>query len=389
MKSGMNVLRTLTTVGALALLASLASCGDDATPAVNPASQSEFDAAGPYGVASFDTTFVDTSRSTRANGDFPGVPDRTLVARVWYPTDVLAPGNDSAAPALGSFPLIGYAHGFTSGRAAGGMLGEHLASHGYVVVAPDFPLSNGAAPGGPTAGDLANQPADLAFVMRRLAAMDHPVARAIDTSRQGIAGLSLGGATVVTAAYHPTLSLGFIDAAVALAPAACFTGPDFYGNSVPTMLIAGTADELVPFDESPERAFGWAPSPTTLLRLEGGTHVGMLGIDAPGAENADILVGCAAVLNEVGEEDESSFAGSQELFTQGLSGDVYRADGCDLERFCNNGYVQTMSAARQLQLVRIATLAHFEANLRDRADAAAFITQSLGPNNRDAAVQTK
>ena len=385
----MDALRTLTAAGGLALAVALAGCGDDPSPAVEPASQAEFDATGPYGVASFDVTFVDRSRSTRANGTFPGAPERTLVSTVWYPIDGPASEGAPASPAPGSFPLIGYAHGFTSGRAAGGRLGEHLASHGYVVVAPDFPLSNGGAPGGPTAGDLAHQPADLGFVMRELAALDHPVADAIDTTRQGIAGLSLGGATVVTAAYHPSLGLDFIDAAVALAPAACFTGPDFYANAVPTMLIAGTADELVPFDESPERAFGWAPSPTTLLRLEGDTHVGMLGIDAPGAENSDVLVGCAAVANEVGEEDESSFSGSEDLFTRGLSGDVYRADGCDLERFCNNGYVQTMSAQRQLQLVRIATLAHFEANLRGRADAAAFLARALGPNNPDAAVQTK
>jgi hypothetical protein len=155
------------------------------------------------------------------------------------------------------------------------------------------------------------------------------------------------------------------------------------------MLIAGTADELVPFDESPERAFSWAPAPVSLVRLEGGTHVGMLGIDAPGAVNSDIVVGCAAVQGEVDEEGEDSFAGSAELLTDGLDGDVFRPDGCDLERFCNNGYEQTMSADRQLQIVRVATLAHFEAHLRGRADAAAFIRQSLAQGNADVAVSIK
>lgn len=385
----MDATPRIAVAGTLALLLALAGCGDGSSPAVEPASQTEFDRPGPYGVASFDRTFVDTSRSTRANGDFPGAPERTLPVRIWYPVDAANAGQaDAPVAAGGPFPLVGYAHGFTSGKAAGGRLGEHLVSHGYIVIAPDFPLSNGGAPGGPTAGDIANQPGDLGFVMQQLTRIDHPVADAIDTSRQGIAGLSLGGGTVVIGAYHPTLSLGFVGAAVALAPAACFTGPDFYGNAMPTMLIAGTADELVPFDESPERAFHWAPSPTTLVRLEGGTHVGMLGIDAPGV-NSDLTVGCAAVLGEVGEENETSFAGSAELLSRGVAGDVYRIDGCDLERFCNNGYVQTMSAERQLQLVRIAALAHFEANLRGRADAAAFITQSLGANNVDTGVQAK
>lgn len=373
----------------LALWITLAACGDGATPAIEPARESEFDLPGRYGVASFDRIFVDTSRSTRANGDFPGAPERTLPVRIWYPVDAENAGQtDAPIAASGPFPLVGYAHGFTSGKAAGGRLGEHLVSHGYVVIAPDFPLSNGGAPGGPTAGDIANQPADLGFVLQQLMRLDHPVARAIDPTKTGIVGLSLGGGTVVIGAYHPTLSLGFVGAAVALAPAACFTGPDFYTNPMPTMLIAGTADELVPFDESPERAFGWAPSPTTLVRLDGGTHVGMLGIDAPGI-NSDLTIGCAAVLGEVGEEDEDSFAGSAALLTEGLDGDVYRIDGCDLERFCKNGYVQTMSAERQLKLVRIATLAHFEATLRGRTDAAAFVSQSLDANNADTSVLTK
>ena len=374
-------------VGSLALL--LSACGDGATPPVTPADQSAFAVPGPYGVASFERVFVDTSRSTRVNGDFPGAPERTLPVTIWYPVTAADDGRADAPPAAGTFPLIGYAHGFTSSRGAAVQVGAHLVSHGYVVIAPDFPLSNGGAPGGPTVGDMANQPGDLGFVMRQLALLDHPVADAIDTTRQGILGLSLGGATVVIGTYHPILGLDFIGASVALAPAACFTGPDFYVNSVPTMLIAGTADELVPLDESPGRAFGWAPSPTTLVELEGGTHVGMLGIDVPGAVNSDITVGCAAVQNEVDDEDEESFAASAELFRAGVDGDVYRADGCNTELFCQHGFVQTMSGDRQVELVRVATLAHFEAHLNGRADAAAFVSGPLGAGNPDTRVRIK
>ncbi len=376
---------------ALASFSHLACGGDDDGAAVIPAAQAEFAERGPFAVASMDLEFVDTSRTTAANRDFGGAAERRLAVRVWYPVDAGLAGTESPAPASGGpFPLLGYAHGFTSGRGGAAPVGEHLVSHGYVVIAPDFPLSWGGAPGGPVASDIANQPGDLGFVMQSLIGLEHPVAAAIDAERQGIFGLSLGGATVVVSAFHPRLGLDFIDAAVALAPATCFAGPDFYGDPPPIMIVGATADELVPFDESPERTFGTAPGPQTLVALDGGTHVGMLGIGVADATNTDLVVGCPQVESLV---DEAVFSGTFEpsasLFVEGLSGDVYRPEGCDTDRFCDNGYVQTMSAERQVELVRIATLAHFEATLRGRADAQAFIERRLAVDNSDVEVRRK
>ena len=166
------------------------------------------------------------------------------------------------------------------------MVGSHLASHGYVVVAVTFPLSNGAAPGGNTIIDMASQPADLAFAMDEVAAgaAGDDLGGAIDSSRRGIIGLSLGGGTVLFGVYHPKWRIEDIDAAVALAPASCFFGRDFYARSLPVLILSGSADMLVPLASGPVHAFDYAPPPVTLAALDGGNHVGFIGIGVDGRE---------------------------------------------------------------------------------------------------------
>jgi hypothetical protein len=133
-----------------------------------PVELATLSAPGPYLVGSRTLDLVETSRPTPPNGSYPGSPERLLPAIVWYPlgaTTAEAAAADDRPSTDGPFPLIGYAHGFSSSRDEGRVVGGHLASHGYVVVAVTFPLSNGAAPGGRTVVDMASQPADLAFAM--------------------------------------------------------------------------------------------------------------------------------------------------------------------------------------------------------------------------------
>jgi predicted dienelactone hydrolase len=115
-------------------------------------------APGPYTVASYTATFVDDSRPTPANGDYPGSPRRELPGEVWYPEN----------PAAGPAPLLLFSHGFTSTYRNGNYLAQHLASHGFVVVAVDFPLTSLGAPGGANVADVASQPGDLSFLIDRL-----------------------------------------------------------------------------------------------------------------------------------------------------------------------------------------------------------------------------
>ncbi|MEO2236908.1 MAG: hypothetical protein ABGW95_01500, partial [Candidatus Poseidoniia archaeon] len=71
----------------------------------------------------------------------------------------------------------------------------------------------------------------------------------------------------------------------------------------------------------------------------------------------------------------------------GLEGNLVDPDSCT-EGFCDNGFQHSMSGSRQLELTRAGTLAHFEATLRGRDDAAAFIATTLG-SQKDVTVQQK
>jgi len=48
-----------------------------------------------------------------------------------------------------------------------------------------------------------------------------------------------------------------------------------------------------------------------------------------------------------------------------------------------------MHAARQIELTKIAVLAHFEAVLRGRADAARFVVESFAAGDPDVEVSVK
>lgn len=197
------------------------------------------------GMRKFD--LVDSSRPTGANGDFPGAPERTLHARAWYPVDAVG----GSIPAR-AFPLIVYSHGFFSTSAEPAYLARFLASHGYVVVAADFPLTTMKAPGGANVFDVVNQPGDVSFLIDTLLAWNDDPANAfhqrIDAARIGIAGTSLGGMTTELAAYHPRLRDPRVQAAVSIAGPLELFGRAFFANStLPFMMVAGDIDAMVPY----------------------------------------------------------------------------------------------------------------------------------------------
>jgi dienelactone hydrolase len=235
----------------------------------------------PYAVGKRSFTFVDRSRPTDANGSYPGAPTRTLPTLLLYP----AAGGDRAGAAVDGarplrrgrgFPLVVFSHGFTgSGPAYEGLL-TRIVRRGYVVAAPTFPLSNGAAPGGPKLLDYVNQPADVSFVLtrtQRLARPRHPFHRTIDPRRIGAAGHSLGAVTTLGVAANSCCLDRRIDAAVPMAGVqAPFPGGTFHPRGTPPlMLLHGDADGVVPFAASTV-AYSQARPPKVLVTLLGAPH---------------------------------------------------------------------------------------------------------------------
>jgi dienelactone hydrolase len=372
---------------AVAFLGSVFSCGGGGGTDEAPLDLATLAAPGAYAVGTRPLDLVDDSRATPPNGTSLGAPRRRLPGRVWYPAE--SAGDGAVAASDGPFPLIGYAHGYSSSRDEGQLAGAHLASHGYVVVAVTFPLSNGAAPGGPSIADMASQPGDVDYAMNQVTsgAAGADVAAAIDPSLRGIAGLSLGGGTVLIGAYHPRWRIADLDAAVAFAPASCFFGPDLYQRSLPTLILAGDADMLVPLESGPANAFELAAPPITLGTFAGANHVGFIGIDVDGGRNADAIVGCP-VIGEGGAIAGAGAAALAEQLALGAGPGAVNLEGC-ASGVCEGELPQTMTAVRQLELTRAALLAHFEATLRGRSAAEHWLTETLGQTEPDVSVEVR
>jgi predicted dienelactone hydrolase len=328
-------------------------------------------APGPLPVASVDRSFVDASRPTAANGDFPGAPERRLEATLWYPEG-----------AGGSHPLLVYSHGFMSMRRENAPLAELLASHGYVVVSVDYPLTNGRAPGGPNVADAVNQPGDVSFVIDEILGFseaERPFAGAIDEARIGALGLSLGGLTTTLAAFHPRLRDPRLAAALSIAGPGAMFGERFFASAqLPFLMIAGTADAMIEYHSNAEPIPGRIGS-GGLVSIEGASHAGFAALaDAFPLrllDNPD-AIGCRALVGNLearGTENPFAGLGGPE------DGIVLDANG---PLPCANGAPdQALAAGRQLMITRLAALAFFQSQFaQDAAERAAherFLVETL------------
>lgn len=145
----------------------------------------------PYALTKHTFHFVDTSRPTVAFGRELS-PHRALTTQVWVPD---APGRR---------PLIVFAAGFKVGPTPYRALLTAWARDGYIVAAPEFPLTDAAAAGVHLdEADLVNQPADVRFVTDQLVARGKPLASLIDPGRVAVAGHSDGGETALLAGIWP------------------------------------------------------------------------------------------------------------------------------------------------------------------------------------------
>ena len=130
-----------------------------------------------YSVGTVRCTFVDLSRSTKHYGSGAITPGRTLVTEIRYPTISPMHGvqeTQSANPARrhGPFPLVIFAHGYDLTPDTYRNLLDVWVKAGFVVAAPLFPDTNQGSVDAlgkvfaPEADD-ANQPGDVAFVIKR------------------------------------------------------------------------------------------------------------------------------------------------------------------------------------------------------------------------------
>jgi predicted dienelactone hydrolase len=205
--------------------------------------------------------FVDRSRRIR-------LPDGKQVARP-VETVVRYPASG------GGYPLIVFGHGFTLTPGTYASLLRAWATAGYVVAAPVFPLGNRHAPGGPSEADLANQPADISFVISRLLSLDTRTGRLhgkIDASRIAVAGHSDGAETALAVAYDRRYRDPRIRAAIVLSGAMLAGMGAFPRRGPPLLAVQGTADPINP-PAATAAYFRLAHRPKFLLWLLGASHL--------------------------------------------------------------------------------------------------------------------
>jgi predicted dienelactone hydrolase len=255
---------------ALALGVLLAAPGPLAAAGRGPAPAP--DALGPFAVGRSTFEAVDPARDG----------GRSLTVDVWYPVDpadaggalsrydLLLTGIDSEVAwdwpppsARGPFPLVIFSHGNGGIRFQSFFLCEALASHGFVVAAPDhtgntaIDLLLGTAD--PFAKSAVDRPLDVSFLITTLLARSADPAdelhRRIDPRRIGVTGHSFGGFTSLAVAAGFVLAPPDprVRAIVPIAPASSiFDDAALASIAIPTLILGGTADETTPVE--PESA---------------------------------------------------------------------------------------------------------------------------------------
>ena len=233
----------------------------------------------PEGIGPWDVGFATVEMIDPTRGD------RTLPVDIWYPVDSKDAVGDPAQLDLfvttfaldhaladpepssaGRFPLVVFSHGSGGFRAQSWTLLESLASHGFVVVAPDHvgntALDDLFGTRDPSSVVAFNRPRDVSFVIDEIVGWtEDPTSRygsVIDAEEIGVAGHSFGGFTALAVAggFGDYDADRRVDAIMPIAAAVGGLSNDELASvTVPTFLLSGTDDVTVPLANT-ERAWG-------------------------------------------------------------------------------------------------------------------------------------
>jgi dienelactone hydrolase len=194
-----------------------------------------------------------TLTSIQADGPF-AVSTQTVRGRGFGGATVYSPNT------AGKYAVVAVVPGFLANQSSIRDISRRLATHGFVVATIstntvlDFPPSR------------ANQ---LLAALRSVTALTTgPVAGKMDTSRQAVAGWSMGGGgTMLAAGMTPGLKAG-----VAFAP---WSTNNNVGNSaVPMSYLAGTADNTAPANTMATAFYNAMPATTKKMLgvIQGANH---------------------------------------------------------------------------------------------------------------------
>lgn len=232
---------------------------------------------GPYPVGVTQRTFTRASSTT-------GEP-RVLDTVIWYPATPAAaalPADESlAAPieavperAGAPYPVLVWSHGSGVAPWCCTYLTTHLASHGFVIIAPAHSGNTATpecpAPCQPSApaereavlDAIANRPDDLLAALDQTATLsrgaDALLAGLVDADRVGVTGWSLGGSTALRLAGTTSRFRAVLAAAPGTRDPAVVEAAR--GVTVPTLIMAGLLDDLAPLPDNQQPLFAALPA---------------------------------------------------------------------------------------------------------------------------------
>ena len=246
---------------------------------------------------------MDSSRPTVSHGRTISA-SRALTTLVWYPM------------VGGRWPLIVFAHGYQVGPAPYESLLEAWAAHGYVVAAPEFPLTDQDLAGANLdENDINNQPADIRFVTDNLIASGSPVAARIDPARVCLAGHSDGAeAALAESLARPSAGEASFRALIAMSvqelPGVTHT------SNPPVLITQGDADTINPPSYG-STTYQDAASPKYFVSLKGGGHLPPLQSGSPWLPGIEAVTEAfldAYVASDAGVGSIKESVGGQTLF---------------------------------------------------------------------------
>lgn len=342
-----------------------------------------FLAPGPFGVGVRTLTLVDNSRSTPPRGSEPGIPERTLVTEVWYPVADSSPTPVRDAPvAAGSpFPLVVDSPGLIDYREGRSYYAIALASRGYVVASPDFPVTGGRAPGDHDIRDVANQPGDVSFIIDDLLRREEWLHDRIARRRIGVSGYSLGGLTTLLVTFHRELRDQRVRAALAIAPVACSLTRRFYRTPrVPLLVLQGDQDLLAPYAMNGLRAFERSRRPHELVTLADASHTAFSGLVTWASSTSYDTQGCAPVSRALAGDPFAVLGGAA---------DGVDPSGCGPPCPGPAPGNPPMQPARQHAITTAAVTAFFESTLKHSRDARCFLSSRFAAEYPDVSTETR
>lgn len=187
---------------------------------------------------------------------------RSMNSRIYYPS--MTDGENAPTDTTqGPYPVVAFGHGFFMQTSYYISLYRQLASHGFIVIAPQFSDTQH--------GELGR---DLIFCINHIVTMSKTPGNRfyslVDSTKKGVSGHSMGGgASLLATIYDTTITIAAPFAAAETTPSIIST---INGTKSYIYLISAQNDGITPPATTQIPMYNNTPRNKGLLTIKGGNH---------------------------------------------------------------------------------------------------------------------